>query len=383
MKIFKVDSQSWQQMDDRTTRPQIAMHPGIHDLTTQNIKNKSFEERAAVEALYLQNEAEHQRKHDIENNKYSANIENQTNIGEQKKNAHIDPDVGEYIENGMSTTANATGAGIDDEDDYYYEMHIPGTNKTLHIYSKRQHADLKGGLILPEESDTASIVSNESDIQTGAGVSFSDDTNASGIAFNDKQLDSALNNLENSKGGVIPAIVGEMALQLIPQIPAIISAIKSKRDNTRVGQGLSNAMANNKLVSQLYSALPVNRPASFYNDMIKEFNGLKRSGSGLQVRDGEYYASGKITDNLKRFFGWVKKGYNDHKELFSPIRDALLSAVTGTITSGVNKATDKLTDTVRNKTQNEHLRNIADAVSSVGKNVGKEVNKQIEASVLA
>ena len=386
MKIFKVDSQSWQQMDDRTTRPQIAMHTGIHDLTSQNIKNKSFEERAAVEALYLQNEAEHQRKHDIENNKYSANIENQTNIGEQKKNAHIDPTIGEYIENGLSTTANATGGGIDVEDsddDYYYEMHIPGTNKTLHIYSKRQHADLKGGLILPEESDTASIVSNESEIQTGAGVSFADETNASGIAFNDKQLDSALNNLENSKGGVIPAIVGEMALQLIPQIPAIISAIKSKRDNTRVGQGLSNAMANNKLVSQLYSALPVNRPASFYNDMIKEFNGLKRSGSGLQVRDGEYYASGKITDNLKRFFGWVKKGYNDHKEIFSPIRDALLNAVTGTITSGVNKATDKLTDTVRNKTQNEHLRNIADAVSSVGKTAAKEVNKQIEASVLA
>ena len=385
MKIFKVDSQSWQQMDDRTTRPQIAMHTGIHDLTSQNIKNKSFEERASVEAKYMQNEAEHQRKHDIENNKYSANIENQTNIGEQKKNAYIDPTIGEYIENGMSTTANATGAGIDVEDeDYYYEMHIPGTNKTLHIYSKKQHSDLTGGLLIPEEdSNTASIVSNESDIQTGAGVSFSDDTNASGIAFNDKQLDSALNNLENSKGGVIPAIVGEMALQLIPQIPAIISAIKSKRDNTRVGQGLSNAMANNKLVSNLYSALPSNRPASFYNDMIKEFNGLKRSGSGLQVRDGEYYASGKITDNLKRFFGWVKKGYNDHKEIFSPIRDALLNAVTGTITSGVNKATDKLTDTVRNKTQNEHLRNIADAVSTVGKSVGKEVNKQIEASVLA
>ena len=189
MKIFKVDSQSWQQMDDRTTRPQIAMHTGIHDLTSQNIKNKSFEERAAVEALYLQNEAEHQRKHDIENNKYSANIENQTNIGEQKKNAHIDPTIGEYIENGMSTTANATGAGADVEDeDYYYEMHIPGTNKTLHIYSKKQHKDLTGGLIIPEEeSNTASIVSNESDIQTGAGVSFSDDTNASGIAFNDKQ----------------------------------------------------------------------------------------------------------------------------------------------------------------------------------------------------
>ena len=383
MKIFKVDSQSWQQMDDRTTRPQIAMHTGIHDLTSQNIKNKSFEERASVEAKYMQNEAEHQRKHDIENNKYSANIENQTNIGEQKKNAYIDPDIGEYIENGMSTTANAMGAGIDDEDDYYYEMHIPGTNKTLHIYSKKQHSDLTGGLIIPEESDTASIVSNESDIQTGAGVSFADDANASGIAFNDKQLDSALNNLENSKGGVIPAIVGEMALQLIPQIPAIISAIKSKRDNTKVGQGLAKSMSENKLVSNLYSALPSNRPASFYNDMIKEFNTLKRSGSGIQVRDNEYYASGKITDNLKKFFGWVKRGYENNKELFAPIRDSLLNAVTGTITSGVNKATDKLTDTVRNKTQNEHLRNIADAVSSVGKTAAKEVNKQIEASVLA
>ena len=397
MKIFKVDSQSWQQMDDRTTRPQIAMHPGIHDLTTQNIKNKSFEERAAVEAKYMQNEAEHQRKHDIENNKYSANIENQTNIGEQKKNAHIDPTIGEYIENGMATVASASGGSADvaESDDYCYEMSIPGTNKSLYIYTKKQHGDMTGGLIIPEdESNTASIENSSSIAIHGAGVSFADDANASGvsfaddssgngIAFNDKQLDEALNNLENSKGGVIPAIVGEMALQLIPQIPAIISALKSKRDNTRVGQGLSNAMANNKLVSQLYSALPVNRPASFYNDMIKEFNGLKRSGSGLQVRDGEYYASGKITDNLKRFFGWVKRGYENNKELFAPIRDSLLNAVTGTITSGVNKATDKLTDTVRNKTQNEHLRNIADAVSSVGKTAAKEVNKQIEASVLA
>ena len=393
MKIYKIDENSWKQQDTRTTRPQVSMYQGIHNLTADNISNKTPDEQAAIEAKYIANERQYQLEKDIENNKYSSNIENKTKIGSvnehDKKTAHIDPTVGEYVENSMSTVASASGGSADivadSEDDYCYEMSIPGTNKSLYIYTKKQHNEsMSGGMIIPEdESNTASIENSSSIAIQGAGVSFADDTNASGIAFNDKQLDEAINSLENSKGGAIPAIVGELALQLIPQIPGIISAIKSKRDNTRVGQGLSNAMANNKLVSNLYSALPSNRPASFYNDMIKEFNTLKRTGSGLQVRDGEYYASGKITDNLKRFFGWVKKGYNDHKEIFSPIRDALLNAVTGTITSGVNKATDKLTDTVRNKTQNEHLRNIADAVSTVGKSVGKEVNKQIEASVLA
>ena len=142
-------------------------------------------------------------------------------------------------------------------------------------------------------------------------------------------------------------------------------------------------MSENKLISNLYSALPANKPASFYNDLIKEFNGLKRSGSGLQVRDGEYFASGKITEGLKKFFGWVKRGYENNKELFEPIRNALVNATTASITSGVNKATKKLTDTVNSKTQNEHLRNIAEAVSDVGKTIGNKVNDQIEASVLA
>lgn len=407
MKVFKVDAESWQQQDCRTTRPTVAMHSGIHDLTAVNIKNKSFDERVAVESKFIQNEAAHQKEHDIANNKYSANIENQTLIGADKLE-NIDPVLGESIENGQANTFSAMGAGADQsDDDYMYEMSIPGCNKKLYIYTKQQHnemkgggirmnsSDLEGGLIVPEDTNTTDIASSSNDIQSsGAGVSFADDTNASGvsfaddtngqgIAFNNKELDAAINNLENSKGGAVPAILGEIALNLIPQIPGIISAIKSKRDDTKVGKGLSNAMANNKLVSQLYSALPNNRPANFYNDMIKEFNGLKRSGSGLQVRDKEYYASGKITEGLKKFFNWVKKGYNDNKELFAPIRDALLSATTSSITSGVNKAANKLTDTVRNKTQNEHLNNIAEAVSTVGKNIGKEVNKQIEASVLA
>lgn len=399
MKIFKVDSQSWKQMDDRTTRPQIAMHTGIHDLTAVNIKNKSLDERVEIEAEAIANERKHQLQHDKENNKYSANIENQTNIGavneHDKKTAHIDPSVGEYIENGQSTTFSATGGSADnadaDDEDYMYEMSIPGTNKKLYIYSKQQHKDLQGGLIIPEDSDNSNKNENEPCIATqGAGVSFEDtasgvafEENASGIAFNQTQLDNALNSLENSKGGAIPAIVGELAVQLIPQIPAIISAIKSKRDDVKVGKGLSNAMATNKLVSNLYSALPTGRQASFYNDMIKEFNGLKRVGSGLQVHEGEYYASGKITDSLKKFFGWVKRGYENNKELFAPIRDSLLNAATASITSGVNKATDKLTETVAKKTNNEHLNNIAKAVSDVGKTVGDKVNEHIEASVLA
>ena len=92
----------------------------------------------------------------------------------------------------------------------------------------------KGGLILPEES-------NENEIAGACKNS------ANGIAFNEKDLngcgiDSLIQSLDSAKGGVIPQIVGQLALNLIPQIPSIISAIKNKRDNSNVGQGLINSM---------------------------------------------------------------------------------------------------------------------------------------------
>ena len=81
----------------------------IQDSVQVTVSNKTPEEQAAIEAKYIANERQYQLEKDIENNKYSSNIENKTNIGSvnehDKKTAHIDPTVGEYGENSMATVA--------------------------------------------------------------------------------------------------------------------------------------------------------------------------------------------------------------------------------------------------------------------------------------
>ena len=394
MKIYKIDVNSWRQQDTRTTRPQVSMYQGIHNLTADNISNKTPEEQAAIEAKYIANERQYQLEKDIENNKYSSNIENKTNIGSvnehDKKTAHIDPTVGEYIENGMSTVASASGGSADvaeSDDDYCYEMSIPGTNKSLYIYTKKQHGDMTGGLIIPEdESNTASIENSSSIAIHGAGVSFADDANASGIAFNDKQLNGLISSLDkNASGGILPELAAQLALNIIPAIPQVISAIKARRDNTKVGSGLAKNMASNKLVAAMYNNLPANKPAAYYNDIIKEFNGLKRVGSGINVQDNQYYASGKVTEGLKKFWNFIKQKYHENKDVFEPIKNALLNTATSTVTDVFNKGTSALTNKVAEKTNNPHLNEIAQAVAKTGKDIGERVNQKIteSASVLS
>ena len=48
MKIYKIDENSWKQQDTRTTRPQVSMYQGIHNLTADNISNKTPDEQAAI-----------------------------------------------------------------------------------------------------------------------------------------------------------------------------------------------------------------------------------------------------------------------------------------------------------------------------------------------
>ena len=178
----------------------------------------------------------------------------------------------------------------------------------------------------------------------------------------------------NSKGGAIPAVVAELAMNLATQIPSIISAIKAKRDQSKIGNGLLNNMQKYNTVRAFMNNLPEGKSAVFYNDMIKTFNALKRSASGISFNssDNTYYASGKVTEGLKNFWNKVKSWYNDNKEVFSPIKDALLNATTNTINNSVNKATNKLTDYVNKKTNNEDIKNITKSVVDVTKNISQQ-----------
>ena len=175
-------------------------------------------------------------------------------------------------------------------------------------------------------------------------------------------------------------VVAELAMNLIPQIPSIISAIKAKRDQSKIGNGLLTNMQKYDTVRAFMNNLPEGKPAVYYNDMIKTFNALKRSASGISFNssDNTYYASGKVTDGLKNFWNKIKSWYNDNKEVFAPIKDALLSAATNTVNKTVNNASNKLTDYVSSKTNNEDIKNIAKSVVDVTKNIAKQGVDQIK-----
>ena len=385
MKVYSLNPLSVHQEDAKmnTVQPSLPAQ-GIFLDTPQKLSE--LDPQDFVQAVNNMNNAQaaYQSQTDAENNKYShifknqkqaAVVENPKNITETTKDVRLIDNgtkiaVQEYHEDGNATT-NQSGGGIDE--DFCFDITLPKTNQKLYIYNKCMHHEQidckKGGLILPEEQQ------NEENYEGGACKK-----SANGIAFSEKDLnglgdiDSLLQSLDSAKGGVLPAILGQLALNLIPQIPAIVSAIKNKRDNAKVGQGLINNMRQYDTVRAIMQNLPSNHPAQFYNDMITTFNAFKRIGKGISFDEGSgiYYGGSKVIDGLKNFWNKIKSWYGENKQVFAPIKDALLKTATNTINNTVNNASNKLTDFVNKKTNNEDIKNITKAVTDVGKNVAQQ-----------
>ena len=361
MKIYSLNPVSIHQQDDKMNyNIPAAVSPGMFHETATKIAEASQDVFENAVNNMVKSEAMYQKKESDENNLYSRNVnfEKKVELTNPNLKEIINPDrtdVREYVENGNANIYEAAG-GTDD--DFCYEL--PIHDKKLYIYTKCMHPvqcnEVKGGLVVPEEQGGACKKTSCGACKTNnaSGVSFSE-----GVAFNNNDLDNIIDNL-NSKGGAIPAVVAELAMNLATQIPSIISAIKAKRDQSKIGNGLLNNMQKYNTVRAFMNNLPEGKSAVFYNDMIKTFNALKRSASGISFNssDNTYYASGKVTEGLKNFWNKVKSWYNDNKEVFSPIKDALLNATTNTINNSVNKATNKLTDYVNKKTNNEDIKNI-------------------------
>lgn len=377
MKIYSLNPVSIHQQDDKMNyNIPATVSPGMFHETATKIAEASQDVFENAVNNMVKSEAMYQKKESDENNLYSRNVnfEKKVELTNPNLKEIINPDqtdVREYVENGNANIYEAAG-GTDD--DFCYEL--PIHDKKLYIYTKCMHNqtkssnEVKGGLVVPEEQGGACKKTSCGACKTNnaSGVSFSE-----GVAFNNNDLDSIINNL-NSKGGAIPAVVAELAMNLATQIPSIISAIKAKRDQSKIGNGLLNNMQKYNTVRAFMNNLPEGKSAVFYNDIIKTFNALKRSASGISFNssDNTYYASGKVTDGLKNFWNKVKSWYNDNKEVFSPIKDALLNATTNTINNSVNKATNKLTDYVNKKTNNEDIKNITKSVVDVTKNISQQ-----------
>lgn len=382
MKVYSLNPVSVHQEDAKmnTVQPSLPAQ-GIFLDTPQKLSE--LDPQDFVQAVNNMNNAQaaYQSQTDAENNKYShifknqkqaAVVENPKNITETTKDVRLIDNgtkisVQEYHEDGNATT-NQSGGGIDE--DFCFDITLPKTNQKLYIYNRCMHNEQidckKGGLILPEEQENV--------------IAGACKKSANGIAFNEKDLnglgdiDSLLQSLDSAKGGVLPQLIGQLALNLIPQIPSIISAIKNKRDNAKVGQGLINSMRQFDTVRSIMQNLPENKPSQFYNDMITTFNALKRVGKGISFDEGTgiYYGGSKVVDGLRNFWSKIRNWYNDNKQVFSPIKDALLNAASNTINNSVNNATNKLTDYVNNKTNNEDIKNIAKSVVDVTKNITQQ-----------
>lgn len=384
MKIYSLNPVSIHQQDDKMNyNIPAVVSPGMFHETATKIAEASQDVFENAVNNMVTSEAMYQKKESDENNLYSRNVnfEKKVELTNPNLKEIINPhqtDVREYVENGNANIYEA--AGVDNDDDFCYEL--PIHDKKLYIYTKCMHPvqcnatrsvqcnEVKGGLVVPEEQGGACKKTSCGACKTNnaSGVSFSE-----GVAFNNNDLDSIINNL-NSKGGAIPAVVAELAMNLATQIPSIISAIKAKRDNSKIGNGLLTNMQKYNTVRSFMNNLPEGKPAVYYNDMIKTFNALKRSASGISFNssDNTYYASGKVTDGLKNFWNKIKSWYSDNKEVFAPIKDALLNTATNTINKTVNNASNKLTDYVSSKTNNEDIKNIAKSVVDVTKNVAQQ-----------
>ena len=295
MKVYSLNPVSVHQEDAKmnTVQPSLPAQ-GIFLDTPQKLSE--LDPQDFVQAVNNMNNAQaaYQSQTDAENNKYShifknqkqaAVVENPKNITETTKDVRLIDNgtkiaVQEYHEDG-NATINQSGGKVDNnssiDEDFCFDITLPKTNQKLYIYNKCMHHDVNnnvGGLILPEEQQQ-----NEENSDNSQGGSCK--KSANGIAFSEKDLngcgiDSLIQSLDSAKGGVLPQLIGQLALNLIPQIPSIISAIKNKRDNSNVGQGLINSMRQYDTVRAIMQNLPENRPSQYYNDMITTFNSLKR-----------------------------------------------------------------------------------------------------------
>ena len=409
MKIYSLNPISVHQEDKNVSVKAYSPAQGMFLDTPQRLSEVPNNVREDIINRMEQAEGAYQMKENVENNRFTNSMIHRKEAITTNENPReiIKPDtldVREDVSDGNATTVQAAGNAIDN--DFCYEMRIPN-GQSLYIYNKCMHKSdvMKGGLIQPENSSNDVVIAGSNNLQEDStcsgissslksdsianGISFSEgvsslmktDSIANGIAFNDRALDNILNSLnENKNGGAIPAIVGQLALQLIPQIPAIISAIKNKRDDKQVGNGLLINMQKYPTVRAVMKSLPEGKSASYYNDIIKEFNAFKRSASGISFNEGEgtYYASGKVTDGIKKFFGWIRDKYNQNKEVFKPIRDALVNAANNTLQNAVDSGTKKVTDYVKSKTDNKDIHRIVDAATDVTQAVTDETKKRID-----
>lgn len=211
-------------------------------------------------------------------------------------------------------------------------------------------------------------------IPEASGIAFNDKELGAGIAFNDagsgvytiEDLEKDLDAFENVKtGGAIPAIIGELALNLVAQAPAIISAIKARKEGKNEGSG------GNEVVRLLTGNGALDWDSldeEDYDNLIEGFKKIQSQGKRYIKRDGSGIKanSGKIGKFFKGAWNWLKNVYNNNKDIIDPLKNALVSTAKTAVSSTIDKGTEKLNSKIKNETIKDLVNKTGETVKQMG-----------------
>lgn len=213
-----------------------------------------------------------------------------------------------------------------------------------------------------------------------AGIAFNDKELGAGIAFNDvgaglntnyvytnEDLEKDLDAFENVKtGGAIPAIVGELALNLVAQAPAIISALKARKEGKNEGSGNTNEVV--RLLTANGALDWDSLDEEDYDNLIEGFKKIQSQGKRYIKRDGSGITanSGKIGKFFKSAWNWLKNVYNNNKDIIDPLKDALVNTAKTAVSNTIDKGTEKLNSKIKNETIKDLVHKTGETVKQIG-----------------
>ena len=217
----------------------------------------------------------------------------------------------------------------------------------------------------------------------GSGIDFNNEASgidfnneASGLNYSDSDLEKDFE-LETKKGGALPVLLGELALNLVAQAPAIISAIKARKE----GKGMPKKARESEVATLLTGngVLPWDQfDREDYENLIDGFKKIRNQGRFLKRNEGGsvIVGSGKVKDFLKKSWNWIKNVYNNNKDIIDPLKNALISTAKSAITSKVNQGVDTVASKIGSKVNSDAVKSIIDQTGKAVKDISERAVEQ-------
>ena len=166
-------------------------------------------------------------------------------------------------------------------------------------------------------------------------------------------------------------------MNLVAQAPAIISAIKARKE----GKGMPKKARESEVATLLTGngVLPWDQlDPEDYENLIDGFKKIRNQGRFLKRNEGGsvIVGSGKVKDFLKKSWNWIKNVYNNNKDIIDPLKNALIGTAKSAITSKVNQGVDTVASKIGSKVNSDAVKSIIDQTGKAVKDISERAVEQ-------